>query len=288
MNIKSILTVISKRITKKVLVIIGISTAIVVIGAAGILSYISIQRIVEADKILIEAKLAEAIAMKKDALDQLENVIEIRDAYRKNLKEIVELLYNKDSYLGMGGTTVPVESSDEAILLQMKTIISGMNDDLQLMIDVKQYLVAREEFINAFPFIWPVKGGVPNISSDYGFRYDPTGENEGIQYHTGIDIPGEIGQPIQATADGKVVGLYINKYIHGEYGNLVIIQHNYGFQTYYAHMNNVNVTWGQEVDKGDIIGYIGNTGKSTGPHLHYEIRHNKVPLNPMDYLGIPY
>lgn len=274
------------KVNKTFLFITSVIAALITVGAFSIISYTKITRSVEAEVFLLETQLNVETEMKERALAQLGNVINVRDTYRSNLKEIVELLYHKDTYLGIGGATIPVETSDEAVLLQMQTVISGMNDDLQLMANVKEYLEAREEFINAFPFIWPVKGGIPDTSSNYGFRYDPLNEEDGIQYHAGIDIPGDIGQPIQATASGKIIGLYINKYIHGEYGNLIIIQHDYGFQTYYAHLDNVKVSWGDEVKKGDIIGELGNTGRSTGPHIHYEVRHNKVPLDPMNYLSI--
>lgn len=274
----------SSNSVKRIIITALIVTLVVVIAVAIIVSYTLVKNNLEAEQLVLQAQLEQEIRLKQEALSNLENVISIRNAYRSNLREIVQLLYNRDTYLSVGGSDIQVEQSDEAILLEMHTVISSMNNDLQLMGQVNEYLQLRSDFINSFPFIWPVKGGVPNISSDYGFRYDPFGEREGIQYHAGIDIPGEMGTSIQSTAAGRVVALYDNYNIHGDYGVLVIIQHNYGFQTYYAHLDEVEVRWGETVERGQIIGYMGNTGKSTGTHLHYEIRHNSVPMNPMDYL----
>ncbi len=287
---KDIISKIVKIFNKKLLFILMISIFTLVIVATGFVSYLTVKQQLLANQIVLQTERDEERRLKNEVLAQLENVIKIRDSYRFNLKEIIELLYNKDTYLGVGGPTIPVKTSDEAILLQMKTVISEMNDDLQLMTGVKNYLEVRSEFINAFPFIWPVKGGIPDISSTYGFRWNPFDAND-LHYHSGIDIPGDRGQEIVATADGKVVNIWTNDYRQGMnpvYGNFIIIQHNYDFQTYYGHMDRVNVNWGQEVKKGDVIGYMGNTGKSTGTHLHYEVRHNFVVMNPMDYLSIMY
>lgn len=279
------------KINKKLTVFIAVASFMLAILGTGVITHVTIKNQMQAEVILLETGLNHEKELKEEALAQLETVVKIRNSYRENLKQIVELLYNKDTHLGVGGSNFPVESSDEAILLQMQTIISSMDDDLQLMSQVRQYLQARSEFINSFPFVWPVKGGVPDISSDYGFRYNPFGEIGPLQYHPGIDIPGEKNQEIVSTADGQVVSIWSNDYSSGEhleYGMFIIIQHRYEFQTYYGHLDSINVRWGQEVKKGDVIGFMGNSGRSTGYHLHYEIRHNGVPMNPMTYLAISY
>jgi murein DD-endopeptidase MepM/ murein hydrolase activator NlpD len=272
---------------KKLIIISAIISFLVVLTASIFISYSIISKNMESQMLMQEIRLQEEMKKKQDALAQLENVISIRDSYRSNLKEIIELLYNRDTYLGIGGSNQEVPTSDEAILLQMQTVISGMNDDVQLMGQVKQYLQARSEFINSFPFIWPVKGGVPDISSNYGFRYDPFRRDENVRYHTGIDIPGELGDEIQVTAGGRVVAIWTENTslgLHPDYGNLIIVEHEYGFRTYYGHLDTINVRWGQEVEKGDIVGGMGNSGRSTGIHLHYEVRHNNVPMDPMKYI----
>lgn len=101
-----------------------------------------------------------------------------------------------------------------------------------------------------------------------------------LKVHTGIDIKANLGTPIIATADGTVS---LSKEV-GAWGNLLKIKHKNGYETWYAHLKDFEAHFGQSVKKGDVIGYVGMTGNSTGPHLHYELRLHKKSLNPLDYL----
>jgi murein DD-endopeptidase MepM/ murein hydrolase activator NlpD len=117
-----------------------------------------------------------------------------------------------------------------------------------------------------------------SLSSSYGMRVHPiTGR---VARHNGIDIPAPRGTPIYATADG-VVG---RAQVLGGYGNYVEIGHDNGIQTRYGHMTRFTVRSGQSVRKGDVIGYVGSTGRSTGNHLHYEVRIEGAPVNPMPFV----
>ena len=126
--------------------------------------------------------------------------------------------------------------------------------------------------------------GVPNdgpTSSNYGYRRNPFGGYSG-EFHPGIDIKGDYNEPIYATGDGIV-----NRCDwYGGYGNAVVLDHGFGYQTLYGHMTRVNVEQGQEVKAGDLIGYMGSTGRSTGPHVHYEIRKDGIDIDPMPYLKL--
>lgn len=121
------------------------------------------------------------------------------------------------------------------------------------------------------PSIWPAAG---YVSSPYGLRFG------GTEFHQGIDIAAEMGTPIVATADGVVTAAGWN----GGYGNMVDIDHGSGIVTRYGHASAVAVTVGQEVRRGEVIAYVGSTGRSTGPHVHYEVRVNGAPVNPAAYL----
>ena len=118
-------------------------------------------------------------------------------------------------------------------------------------------------------YIWPVNGAV---TSYYGYRWG--------RQHTGIDIDGYTGQPIVASKEGTVV---LAEY-YGGYGNAVVLDHGGGYSTLYAHQSRLAVSSGQSVEQGDIIGYIGTTGNVTGDHLHFEVRVNGNPVDPMPYL----
>ncbi len=129
------------------------------------------------------------------------------------------------------------------------------------------------------PTLWPVTGP---ISSSFGEREDPIlGNGEG-EFHPGIDISGPQGTPIHATADGVVVMAGMEN----GYGRLVEIDHGHGVRTRYGHMSGFAVTAGQTVARGDVVGYIGHTGRTTGNHVHYEVRINGTPVNPHKYLRV--
>ncbi len=125
------------------------------------------------------------------------------------------------------------------------------------------------------PSLWPVQGVV---TSSFGERQDPfRGESA---FHMGIDIATDLGDPVRATANGTVTKAGIGT----GYGREIVIDHGYGIETLYAHLSGFAVTAGQDVSRGDIIGYVGSSGRSTGPHLHYEVRIHDIPVNPHKYL----
>lgn len=127
----------------------------------------------------------------------------------------------------------------------------------------------------AMPSIWPAKG---SVTSGFGWRVSPFGEGE--EMHPGVDIARAEGTPVVATADGRVV----ESGPAGGYGNLVHIDHGNGMATLYGHNSQLAVSVGQTVSKGQVIAYAGSTGKSTGPHVHYEVRENGVAVDPWKYM----
>ena len=127
------------------------------------------------------------------------------------------------------------------------------------------------------PFANPVRGNF-RFTSGFGYRRDPKGG--GTRMHSGADFAGARGTPIHVTADGVVV----EAGWHSGYGNLVVVRHAVGIETAYAHLSKIRVREGQTVSRGDRIGDMGTTGRSTGVHLHYEVRRHGVPVNPMDFI----
>ena len=116
------------------------------------------------------------------------------------------------------------------------------------------------------------------MSSPYGWREHPTEKQ--VLFHEGIDISANVGSQVFSTAQGRVVKIMYSKY---GYGNRILIKHAYGFETLYAHLGVIHVKKGQWVNKNQLIGSVGNTGRSTGPHLHYEIHKNGEPRDPLGY-----
>lgn len=132
----------------------------------------------------------------------------------------------------------------------------------------------------AFPDGKPVEGEA-KVSSEFGLRSNPFGSG-GHEVHEGIDFAGPVGQPILATADGTVVKA---DYERG-YGNHVKLDHGYHYETLYAHLSRMTVKLGDQVQRGDVIGYLGNTGRSSGPHLHYGIYRHGRAMNPRYFLTL--
>ncbi|MCL1892742.1 MAG: M23 family metallopeptidase [Holophagaceae bacterium] len=134
------------------------------------------------------------------------------------------------------------------------------------------------------PAVWPTVG---TITSVYGQRIHPAqrimgGGGDDLSHHAGIDISNALGTPIQATANGTVIFAGQS----GNYGNTVIIRHSQEFETLYAHLHRINVSVGQEVGRGSVLGTMGSTGRSTGTHLHYEVRKKGQAVNPRPYLKL--
>lgn len=130
---------------------------------------------------------------------------------------------------------------------------------------------------NSAPNLWPVEG---QITGSFGERTDPF-NGEGA-FHTGVDIGAALGQPVIAPADGVVTFADFM----GGYGRAVMVDHGHGISTRYGHLSSYIVVPGQHLRRGDTIGYVGLSGRSTGPHLHYEVRINDTPVNPYKYLRI--
>ena len=129
------------------------------------------------------------------------------------------------------------------------------------------------------PSMWPVEG---RVGSSFGEREDPfNGEGK---FHTGIDIEAPYGTPVRAPADGEVSGASMG----AGYGRQVVLNHGHDLLTVYGHLSSVAVVPGQHVIRGQVIGYVGKSGRATGPHLHYEVRVHNVPVNPHKYLRTTY
>ena len=172
-------------------------------------------------------------------------------------------------------TVAPGLSSPETTFTVLKDLLQGLESRLQT---VRSNVDKRNTLAAATPSIWPTHGW---LSSSMGNRADPlTGEKD---FHPGLDISADTGDPVYATADGKVT----NAAMAGNYGNLVVIDHGFGIETRYGHLSAFKVRDGQTVKRGDLLGLVGATGRTTGSHLHYEVRANGRILNPLQLLLAP-
>jgi murein DD-endopeptidase MepM/ murein hydrolase activator NlpD len=157
----------------------------------------------------------------------------------------------------------------------LRDLLQGLENRLRY---VRRDVERREALAAATPSIWPAHGW---LTGTFGGRSDPfTGEPG---FHQGLDISTEKGQPVYATADGTVESASYT----GDYGNLIVLVHGFGLKTRYGHLSAFNVKPGQRITRGDVIGYVGSTGRATGAHLHYEILANGQLINPLQLLTQP-
>jgi len=222
-------------------------------------------------------------------LDYKRQMFLLRDLDTK-LRRVVSLgpRDKAQQVLGIGGpdelglqnlATMGEKKQEEALkemhqeLTQLKGAASRQEASLQLLIE---YFEDKRSLYASTPSTWPVRGW---ITSPFGNRTSPF---SGIPtFHEGVDIAAQTGTPVMAPADGVVIKAGFST----GYGNMVEISHGYGIKTVFAHNSRLNVKAGQRVRRGEVVSYVGDSGSSTGPHLHYEVRLNGLPVNPVKYMN---
>jgi murein DD-endopeptidase MepM/ murein hydrolase activator NlpD len=185
----------------------------------------------------------------------------------------------KNRAMGGGGTaaataigTLPALQSPENTFGLLRDLLQGIESGLS---SLKTDVDKRNALAAATPSIWPTHGW---LTSRVGSRPDPiTGDKD---FHQGLDISADQGTEVYATADGTVS----HAALEGGYGNLIVLDHGYGLETRYGHLSKYNVKPGDKVKRGDVVGFVGSTGRATGAHLHYEVRVNGRLLNPLQLL----
>jgi len=176
---------------------------------------------------------------------------------------------------GYDNSDLVINTSLKLDKLIKKTYIQSKSFD-----EIVRLAKNKEKWLASMPAIVPILfKDHYKFLSHFGTRYDPVYKNT-VKMHEGIDLAGSIGTNVRASGNGIVK---LAEYTGGGYGNEIIIDHGFGYTTRYAHLSKIMVTAGQKVTRGEIIGKLGSTGKSTGPHLHYEVRKNNIPLNPINF-----
>ena len=200
-------------------------------------------------------------------LQNLNNRVDAVEDTSRKLAEVSGVQEENKTLHGRGGPARPVDSAAALVALELKTA--------KLERELRMY----EGFLRQHgttPSIWPVVG---KLESGVGGRRNPFG-GRGYEFHEGQDIDATYGTPVQAAATGRVT---IAGWQRG-YGKVVYVDHSNGLSTRYGHLSEIDVSVGQTVNRGQTIGLVGSTGRSTGPHLHYEVRINNQPVDPRPYL----
>lgn len=184
-------------------------------------------------------------------------------------------LYNKkyDEFLDMSNYDIIFKTSAEADYIQTRIIQQSSSFN-----EIADLLQKNSEKLECLPAIQPILNkSLKSISSGFGYRVDPIFRIR--RMHTGMDFSANKGTKVFATGNGVVV----QAGREAGYGNIVVINHGFGYQTVYAHLQKINVKPRQKVTRAQVIGTVGSTGKSTGSHLHYEVRYHGTPVNPVNY-----
>jgi len=252
-------------VDKKALRIFG---ALAVVLAAGLLYgfYGLTQQAAHLRTQIENQQLRAEADRQRQELDRLNHRVEAVEDTSRKLAEKSGVVQNNSAMPGTGGPALPLDKNGLA------TLQAKMN---RLERDMRDYeKVLRERGYT--PSIWPVDG---KLESGFGGRRNPFG-GSGYEFHSGQDIEAAWGSPVVAGASGKVIFV---GWQNG-YGQLVVIDHGGGLTTRYGHLSHIDVAQGETVSRGQTIARVGSTGRSTGPHLHYEVRINDEAVNPLQYL----
>lgn len=175
---------------------------------------------------------------------------------------------------GLGNSELMVETTKKLDKIAKKMYIQSKSFD-----DVVKLATNKSVLLASIPAIMPISNkNLKSMASGFGYRTHPIYKT--AHFHSGLDFSAAIGTPIYSTGDGIVE--QADNLAQG-YGNHVVINHNFGYKTLYGHMSRIAAKRGQKVKRGDIIGYVGSTGVSTGPHLHYEVIKNNTKINPVNF-----
>ena len=222
-------------------------------------------------------ELATQISSLQGAINDLSQQAELDPAARQAIEKLPAVIKSRAMGGGALHPTAPVAlaaASPEHTFGILKDLLGALEDRLTT---VRKGVEGRQALAAATPAIWPLAGW---LSSNFGMREDPVSGQQ--DFHSGLDISADKGTPVHATADGTIQYAGYN----GNYGNSVEISHGFGIGTRFGHLSGFAVYVGKKVKRGDVVGYVGTTGRTTGAHLHYEILLNGQPINPLKFLAL--
>jgi len=245
-------------------------------------------------ELILQKENDELLLQYKIVTKQLEEVNQILDALQKRDNNVYRVIFEaepipvsvrensnnkKDKYKtllnkNLENEEIVLATFEKIDLLKRKMYVQTKSYD-----QISQMVKDKSKMLSSIPAIQPIDNKqLTRLSSGFGMRMHPI--YKVMQFHPGIDFAARHGTPIYASGDGVIIEAEYNA---GGYGNAVKIDHGYGYETYYAHMAKFVVSEGQKVKRGELIGYVGSTGFSTAPHLHYEVFYNGERVNPVYY-----
>jgi septal ring factor EnvC (AmiA/AmiB activator) len=221
-------------------------------------------------------------------INELKEQLDKLNAFESKLRVItnIQAKPHTSNLRGMGGPESTDSSLTSIFHKRHEKLIEDMGRELNILRDqakrqeesfhqLEAYINSKRTMLNSTPAIWPVRG---LLTCGFESRISPfTGLKE---FHQGLDIAAPIGTPIVSPADGVVVHIGLEK----SYGRMLTMDHGFGFMTRYGHIAKATVKVGEKVKRGQTIALVGDTGRTTGPHLHYEVHINGIPVNPLNYI----
>ena len=181
-----------------------------------------------------------------------------------------------EKYRGFKYSELIIEAKKKIDKLNKQLFIQSKSFD-----DVIQLANNKAAMLSCIPAIQPISNkDLKRMASGYGYRIDPIYKTR--KFHNGMDFSAPIGTPVYATGNGVIEKIKRSR-AKTNYGNYILINHGYDYQSFYAHLDKILVSAGKQIKRGDLIGHVGNTGKSTAPHLHYEVRYKKRKINPANF-----
>lgn len=255
-----------------------------VMAVAGGLRYLQVAQEAGENRILKEENLRLSGQLKSinERVDHLGWTIDRVERFDQKLRSLT-LLSDPQRNLAMGPTAgepaldAPKSISDTSPILNSKVdkLSAEAVKQEQSLQELQAYFQDQKSLLASVPSTWPARGWV---TSDFGSRLDPyTAER---MMHQGLDIAAPPGKQVNSPSDGTVIFAGLE----GGYGNVLVIDHGYGIKTRYGHLSKILVKAGDYVHRGQEVAAVGNTGRSTGPHLHYEVRVNGLPQNPRKFI----
>ncbi len=281
------------RIQKSFLLQVGMGVMLLVgLGMGASLHYFQVAKDASENRILRDENLTLRTQLKsvRERIEHIGSTLDRVERFDQKLRSMT-LLSDPQRNLAMGptepeaGTKAPTTDTQFTQLTATETpkVLMGRLDKLsaeatrqeQSLQELQAYFQDQKSLLASTPSIWPARGWV---TSDFGQRLDPyTAERV---THGGMDIAAPHGKEVYSPSDGTVVFAGLE----GGYGNVIVIDHGYGIKTRYGHLAKMLVKAGDRVKRGAHIAAVGNTGRSTGPHLHYEVRVNGIPQNPRKFI----
>jgi len=281
------------HIQKSLIVQLGAGVLLMVGVALGAtLHYFQVAQDAAENRILRDENLTLRGQLKsvRERIEHIGSTLDRVERFDQKLRAVT-MLSDPQRNLAMGptepepGTTSPTTDTQFTQLTSTDTpnALMGRLDRLsaeatrqeQSLQELQAYFQDQKSLLASTPSIWPARGWV---TSDFGQRLDPYTADRIM--HQGLDIAAPHGKDVMSPSDGTVVFAGLE----GGYGNVIVIDHGYGIKTRYGHLSKILVKAGEKVKRGGLIAAVGNTGRSTGPHLHYEVRVNGIPQNPRKFI----